>query len=168
MLLAVLFVGSGLLTYQIYRWISKNKDDYQFVYQLVTGLPFGMACSFRLMGQRKWIVPTVILDCITWVVAYRLGLALAGSVNPYPGMAIAGMVGGLGVTLATGLGRRTLYSWRTFAGAALVGAIAGLPFGLVLNRSAKEDLILAICFPLWQIAVGMWIAVRSGLLPDRS
>jgi hypothetical protein len=156
----VLFIGSGLLTYQIYYWIA-NPDRFPLVMQLLTGIPFGLACSVRFIRSRKWIPLAVLLDSATWVAAYRLGLPLAGNLNPYAGMAVAGILGGLGVTASTGLGCRSLYTRRALGGAALVGAIAGLPFGLLLNRSGQEALILAISFPLWQVAVGLWIGMIS-------
>jgi hypothetical protein len=162
LLLAVLFVGSGLLTYQIYYWVARTSDQFQLALQLLTGLPFGLACSLRFVRpQKKWMALAVFLDCVTWVAAFRLGIAFAGNLNPYVGMSLAGLVGGLGVTLATGLGCRTLYAGRTLAGAALAGAVAGAPFGLVLDRSIHENLVLAISFPLWQAAVGLWIGVSS-------
>jgi hypothetical protein len=163
MLLAVFFVGSGLLTYQVYYWVSKTgTDEYELALQLLTGLPFALACTLRFVRPRRWTVLAVFLDCVTWVVAFRLGLALL-KVNPYFGMALAGAVGALGVMASTGLGCRVLWSRRTLAIAALVGAIAGAPFGLILNRSQQENLILAISFPLWQVAVGMWIWMSSEL-----
>lgn len=158
MLPAVLFVGSGLLTYQVYYWVAKSgADQSQLLWQLLTGIPFGVACSLRFMHPRKWIALAVFLDCLTWVAAFRLGLVFAGNINPFLGMAIAGLVGALGVTASTGLGFRVLYRRRALTGAALVGAIAGAPFGFSLNRSGHESLILAFCFPLWQVAVGLWI-----------
>jgi hypothetical protein len=157
MLLAVLFAGTGLLTYQLYSWIAKHgRDEFQLALQLLTGIPFGAACSLRFMTERKWAPAGVVLDCIVWVAAYRLGLGLAG-VNPFFSTALAGLIGGIGVTASTGLGLRSIYSRRNLAVAGLVGAIAGLPFGLILDRSAQEDLILAIAFPLWQVAVGICI-----------
>jgi hypothetical protein len=161
MLLAVLFLGSGLLTYQIYYWVAKTSYDYQLILQLLTGLPFGVVCGLRFVRPRKWLALAVLLDCITWVAAYRFGLALSPSLNPFAGMALAGLVGGLGVMASTGLGCRILYSRQPFAGAALIGGIAGIPFGLVLNRSAQENLILAMAFPLWQVAIGLWIWISS-------
>ena len=157
MLLAVLFVGSGLLTYQVYYWVSKTSaDEYQLALQLLTGLPFGIACSLRFVRPRRWATLAVLLDCMIWVAAFRLGLALL-NINPYFGMALAGALGAIGVTASTGLGCRVLWSRRTLAIVALVGAIAGAPFGLIMNRSRQENLILAISFPLWQVAVGMCI-----------
>jgi hypothetical protein len=162
LLLAVLFVGSGLLTFQIYTWTAKaGTDDTQLWLQLVTGLPFGVACSLRFMRERKWVSLGVALDCVTWVAAFRLALALAGHSSPYFGMAVAGMVGAIGVLAATGLGQRGIYRGVNFAWAGLIGGIAGLPFGLILNRSAQETMILALAFPLWQVAVGLSIARAS-------
>ncbi len=153
-------MGSGLLTYQVYYWVAKSgSEDSQTLRQLLTGIPFGVACSLRFFGVRKWIAPAVFLDCVTWVVAFRLGLALSPSLNPFFAMAVAGLVGAVGVSASTGLGCRALYTRQALASAALVGAIAGVPFGLALNSSAQENLILAISFPLWQVAVGMWLWV---------
>ena len=161
MLLATLFAGSGLLTYQVYSWVAKTgTDDLQLWLQLLTGLPFAVACSLRFMRPLQRAGTGILLDAITWVVAFRLGVALAGMMYPPLGLAIAGLVGALGVVAATGIGCSRLYSRRTLTGAALIGALAGSPFGLIVNRSEQENMILAICFPLWQIAVGLWIARR--------
>ena len=150
-MLAVLFVGSGLLTYQIYYWVAKSgSEDTQMLRQLMTGVPFGVACSLRFLRNRKWILPAILLDCVAWILAFRLGLALSGNVNPYFGMAMAGALGGTLVALATG--RRT-----AVAAAALTGAAAGALFGLGLTHPQREILVLALCFPLWQVAVGLSI-----------
>ena len=155
--LAVLFVGSGLLTYQIYYWVAKiGNDDTQLFYQLLTGLPFGIACSLRFMRPSKWAIPAVVLDCVTWVVAYRVTLAASGA-NVFLGAELGGFLGGLGVTAATGLGCRSLYTFRTLGVGALLGGLAALPFSLVLNGSEHEAMILAFAFPLWQVIVGIWI-----------
>jgi hypothetical protein len=160
---AILFTGSGLITYQVYYWVARSvPDEYQMVAQLLTGLPFGVACSVRFMRPEKWVKLAVLLDSVTWVAAYRLGLPLSGNLNPYVGMAVAGLLGALGVTASTGLGCRSLYSRRALGGAALLGAIAGTPFGLILNRTQHEAIILAISFPLWQVVVGLWIWRNRG------
>jgi hypothetical protein len=162
MLLAVLFIGTGLLTYQIYYWVAKAADQYQVVLQFLPGLPFGVACSLRFVRPGKRIPLAILLDCVTWFIAFRLGLLSAGdNVNPYAVTAAAGMVGALGVTTSTGLGCSSLHSHRTLIGAAALGAITGAPFGLVVNRSPQENLILAISFPLWQVAVGLWIGMNA-------
>ena len=149
--LAILFIGSGLLTYQIYYWVAKSgSDDTQMLRQLMTGVPFGAACSVRFLRDRRWILPAILLDCVAWILAFRLGLALSGNLNPYFGMAVAGALGGSLVALATG--RR-----GAVAGAALTGAAAGALFGLGLTHPQHEILVLALCFPLWQVAVGLWI-----------
>lgn len=158
MLAAVLFVGTGLLTYQVYYWVARSvPDEFQLAAQLLTGIPFGLACSLRFVRPRRWVPLTVLLGCVTWVAAYRIGLQLAGNPVPFAGMALAGLTGALGVTLSTGVGCRTLYRLPALIGAALAGAITGAPFGMVINHSNQENLILAISFPLWQIAVGSWI-----------
>jgi hypothetical protein len=150
-LLAVLFLGSGLLTFQIYYWVAKSgSEDTQMLRQLLTGLPFGAVCSLRFLRDRKWIVPAMLLDCVAWIVAFRLGLALSGNVNTYVGMAVAGAVGASLVALATG-------QRRAIGGATLTGAFAGMLFGLALTHPQHEILVLAFCFPLWQVAVGLWI-----------
>lgn len=161
MLLAILFAGSGLLTYQIYYQVAKSEPNgLQLWLQFFTGLPFAVACSLRLMRPWKWTVPGVLLDAATWMLAYRIGVGLVGSIYPPLAMAIAGLVGALGVTASTGLARHPLFSRSTLLGSALIGALFGAPFGLVVNRSDYENTILAICFPLWQIALGVWLGRR--------
>jgi hypothetical protein len=161
MLIAVLFAGSGLMTYQFYYQVAKiASDDLQTWMQLFTGLPFAMACSLRLMTKRTWMPLAVALDCFSWLIAWRLGMALAGRMVPEIALAISGLTGAVGVTLSTGLGARVLYDRKTLLGSAVLGALTGAPFGLIVNRSALENTILAISFPLWQIAVGLWLAKR--------
>jgi hypothetical protein len=162
MLLAVLFIGSGLLTYQIYYWVAKSgSDSTQMLRQLLTGLPFGAACSLRFMQVRKWIVPAIMLDCVAWVLAFRLGLALSGNANPYLGMGMAGVAGAVIVTVAGGFSCRRLYARRVMIGSAVAGALPGALFGLVLTQPGHENLILALCFPLWQVVVGLWIGGQA-------
>jgi hypothetical protein len=162
-LLALFFLGSGLLTFQIYSWIAKTgPDEYQLVLQLLTGVPFGAACTLRFVRPGKWALPVLLLDCLTWVAAYRLALSLSG-LNAFAVTALAGAAGAVGVTASTGIGCRVLYSKRTLATAALIGAIAGWPFGLILDRSAQQDMILALAFPLWQVAVGLWIGKSAAV-----
>ena len=147
---AVVYLVAGLATFGIHFAITNLvPDQWQTLAQLVTGLPFALAlCRYT----PKNAVLCVILDCVTWVAAYRLALWLAG-VNAYFGTAAGGALGGLCVTATTGL-----RSLRVLILAALVGALAGAPFGLVGTQpDTYTTLILVICFPIWQIAVGLSI-----------
>jgi len=154
MLLATFFAGSGLLTFQIYHLASKTGND---ALQFVPGLPFAAACSFRFMRPRVRAFLGLLLSCGMWVVAFRIGTVFSMKMEPVAALAIAGLVGALGVTAATGIGCRSLYSRTSLLGAAILGAITGAPFGLIPGNSQQENLILALSFPLWQVAIGLWL-----------
>jgi len=154
MLLATFFAGSGLLTFQIYHLASKTGND---ALQFLPGLPFAAACSFRFMRPRIRALLGLVLSCGVWVVAFRIGTVFSMKMHPIAALAIAGLIGAVGVTAATGIGCRSLFSPPSLAGAALLGAMTGAPFGLIPGNSQQENLILAISFPLWQIAVGLWL-----------
>ena len=161
LILGMLFLGTGLLTYQIYSFVGKASDTYQFVLQFLPGLPFGIACSLRFMHPRTRIFWAVLLDCIAWDVAFRIGLTAAGDhMIPYVNTLVAGIVGALGVTAATGLACKPCLTRRVLIGSAVAGALGGIPFGLVVGRSPQENLILAMSFPLWQVLVGLWIGMN--------
>lgn len=155
---AALFVATGLLTYLIQSWIADHVGDkWQLFAQLLTGMPFGVALLSRARKQPI----TVLLDGVAWVAAYRLAVAVAG-VNSFLGTAVGGAVGALCVTAATGLGCRSLYSLRALTGAAFLGAVFGLPFGLIATLPDQQTTwIIAGSFPLWQVAVGQWIDRRA-------
>jgi hypothetical protein len=144
------YAGSGLLTFGVYYLIANRiPDQWQTIAQLLTGIPFGLALLVR---SRRPAALVVLLDSIAWVAAYRLALWLA-VVNPYFGTAMGGLLGGLCVSAAT-----RVYSRRLLPGSAFTGAVCGLPFGLIFTLpDAYTTLILAVSFPLWQIAVGLWI-----------
>ncbi len=160
LLVAGLLIGSGVLTRSVYAWVAKSADSgsQDFIWsELVVGLPFAVVTGILWIRPAAWIPVAAFLDCVTWLGAYRVALFLAGQLNPYIGMAVGGLVGALGVTAATGLGCRSLYRARCIFGAALAGAVAGVPFGLAVNRSGYENTILFVSFPLWQVVVGVWL-----------
>src|SRR4051812_22006279 len=111
-LLATFFAGSGLLTFQIYLLASKTGND---ALQFVPGLPFAAACSFRFMRPRARALLALLISGGVWLPAFRLGPFLPMKIDPIPPLAIAGLVGALGVTAVTGIGCRTLYSRKSFS-----------------------------------------------------
>jgi len=184
LLVAVLFLGSGYLTYWMYSWTEAHYHIHTFTtdafYELWIGLPFAIlsvALWVRPKARISLVVASVILlDCVAWALAHWTALYLSWLPNGYVNMAIAGFVGGLGVTLATGLGCARLRSFSCRAGGAVVGAIAAIPFGQLVDASAHKGIVysphdqtvLAVSFPVWQIAVGLWLysyAESKGKLP---
>jgi hypothetical protein len=150
----ILFLASGLATFGVYFLTSKAIDS--LLTETVPGLPFAVACSLLWVRPSRRIPLTVVLNCLSWLGALRLALFLS-SVNEYLGMAVAGLLGAASLAAFTGFGHRSFWSARILGGSGVVGAIAALPFALVFANSAYETPILLVSFPIWQMAVGLWL-----------
>lgn len=87
-------------------------------------------------------------------------------------MYLAGLVGGLGVSLATALVKRHAPAMRAVGICALAGGVCGLPFAwwLIAGNQAPipDRAFAALCFAIWQAAVGvcLWGGFRLGK-PER-
>jgi len=158
--LAALFIASGLLTCTIYLIKYDVPDHYYLWLQLQTGLPFALACSLLWVRPARWIPAAVLIDCVIWVAALYIGVYLTFKVYSGVNTLLAGLLGGVGLTLATSLGCRSLLNRRTLLGAAFLGAVAGIPFGFSQGRSSRETMIFLVSFPIWQLAIGMWLHSR--------
>lgn len=139
---------------------------------LLLPIPFGVAAAFLFLRSAKAIL-VVPLYALVWTMAYFVAMDMAISRTPqsdYIPMCLAGLVGGLGVCLASGIVNRCLLSRRYLLAACLVGCVAALPFGLwlgeihrALSINAHEDALQAtrlLCsFAIWQAAVGAYLYV---------
>jgi hypothetical protein len=132
-------------------------------------VPFGIAAAWLSVGSLAPGIALVALDAAVWQAAYRLAVRF-GSDGPnlqrVAAMYLAGLVGGLGVSLAAALCQRRAPGMRSVGIAALAGAVCGLPFAWWLisgNQAPLPDWAFStLCFALWQAAVGvcLWRGFR--------
>jgi hypothetical protein len=134
-------------------------------------IPFGIVAAWLLV---EGIVPAiwlVVLDAAVWQAAYRLATRFADEgpiVQRVAAMYLAGLVGGLGVSLAAALCQRRAPSMRAVGLSALAGGVCGLPFAWWVisgNQAPIPDWAFSIlCFAIWQAAVGvcLWRGFRLG------
>jgi hypothetical protein len=116
-------------------------------------------------------IALVVLDAAVWQLAYRMALGLASDgpvVKRLAAMYMAGLVGGLGVSLAAALVKREAPPMRAVGIGALAGGICGLPFTWWViaghDLPIPEWAFITLCFTLWQGAVGvcLWRGFRVG------
>jgi hypothetical protein len=165
---ALLFAASGWLTYWLYITGERSAHAHDFLtdtwFYLRTGLPFAIASTALWVRPAPWMPLIALLDCVAWFAAYWVAIFLWPRAGTFPGMAVAGMVGAVGVTLFTGLACRRLWSSRWLLRAAIAGAVAGLPFALFSSTdSTPNQNVLVWAFPLWQLVlgVGFYLTDRS-------
>jgi hypothetical protein len=140
-------------------------------------LPATYAISSALLFLRSakaiFVVPLYIA---VWVLAQFIatGVAISNARSDYFPMCLAGLIGGLGVCLASGIVNRRLLSLRYLLGACFVGSVAAVPFGFWLaayNASIRssmnapegplQSLRLQLSFAAWQAGVGTYLYVVS-------
>jgi hypothetical protein len=134
-------------------------------------VPFGILAAWICAGSLAPGIALVVLDAAVWQAAYRLAERF-GSDGPnlqrVAAMYLAGLVGGLGVSLAAALCQRRAPGMRSVGIAALAGGVCGLPFAWWLiagNQAPIPDWAMsALCFALWQAAAGvcLWQGFRLG------
>ncbi len=149
-IVAVLFVLSGAISYVLFSaWNNP------------AGVPFGLLAAYLFVRSWKlWAVVVVLVDLV-WIASVRTAFALIADNRTYFAMAVAGLVGGLGVALATGLGCRSLLSVRCVCAAGIAGTLAALPFGWWVQGSEKNAFAGVTCFAIWQAVVGTTLWARS-------
>ena len=160
-----LLAVSGFVTFKLYAAGEQASYTPSFLAnawsELRIGLPFGIVTA-GLWARPFGRIPLVaFLDCVAWVAAYYTAIALWSRIGAYGAMAAAGLVGALLVTVFAGWGCRKLRSGGPIVQAALVGAVAGIPFAMYASVTPNLD-VLAWAFPLWQIAVGGWLHWNTG------
>jgi len=134
-------------------------------------IPFGILAAWLCMGSVSRGVVSVILNAIVWQLAYRTAVGLAAdgpTLQRVVGIYLAGLVGGLGVSLVTALSKRQAPAMRAVGMGALAGGVCGLPFAwwvISANHAPIPEWALStMCFAIWQAAVGvcLWQGFRLG------
>jgi len=133
-------------------------------------VPFGVLSAWLFVKGVGPGVVLVVLDIAVWQMAYRLAVHLGATIDSGRvlfALCLAGLVGAVGVTLATALTARRTPPPGSFAVCALGGALCGLPFAywqIAGTRALLPDWALApLCFAVWQGAVGLclWRSFRA-------
>ena len=123
-------------------------------------LPFAIL-AVALCTRPVWMTPiTACLHCAAWSGALWTAIALDSRV-PQVNMYIAGMVGGLGVVVASMIGCRKLMHIRPVLWMGAVGAIAAAPFQMPLFMQGPDSSMIWP-FAIWQAAVGTMLYAFSG------
>jgi len=164
---ALLFAVCGAASSQVL-----NLDDWA---SYVLPVPFGIVAAWLCVGRVAPGIALVILDAVVWQLAYRIAVKFGAdgpTLQRIAAMYLAGLVGGLGVSLATALVKRHAPAMRAVGICALAGGVCGLPFGWWLDGGKQAPIpgwaVAALCFAIWQAAVGvcLWGGFRLGK-PER-
>ncbi len=132
-------------------------------------IPFGILAAWLLVGGIVPGICLVVLDAAVWQAAYRLAIRFAEggpTVQRVAAMYLAGLVGGLGVSLAAAICQRRAPSMRSVGITALAGGFCGLPFAWWVISGKDVPIpdwaFSTLCFTLWQAAVGvcLWHGFR--------
>ena len=158
LLFAVCGIASSQMTY------LDNWGDY------LLPVPFGILAAWLCVGRAVSGFCLVILDAAVWRLALRVAVEL-GAEGPTGrklfAMCLAGLIGGLGVTVSTALAKWQRPTVSSLAAGAAIGAICGLPFAwwLVAGNQAPlpEWAMLLVSFAIWQGAVGLNLWWNFGL-----
>jgi hypothetical protein len=134
-------------------------------------IPFGIAAAWLCLGSMVPGIVLVILDAAVWQLAYRMAhwFATDGpALKRVAAMYLAGLVGGLGVSVATALCKRQPPAMRAVGIGALAGGVGGLPFAWWVIAGDQVPIpdwaFPLLCFTIWQAAVGvcLWQGFRLG------
>jgi hypothetical protein len=145
-----------------------NLDDWA---SYVLPVPFGIVAAWLCVGRVAPGIVLVILDAVVWQLAYRIAVKFGAdgpTLQRVAALYLAGLVGGLGVSLATALVKRQAPAMRAVGISALAGGVCGLPFAwwLIAGNQAPipDRASAALCFAIWQAAVGvcLWRGFRLG------
>jgi hypothetical protein len=155
---AILFALSGLMTFGLLN--TWNPGFY------IGGVTFGLLAVI-LFARPGWMWLVIIaLINVVWIAAWRNAVFLITNLgwNSYAGMIVSGIIGGIGVTAAAGIGRRSLLAMQPMLVVAVAGAIASLPFGWWEQKNT--DSALPWCFAIWQCVAGVTLwACASRTVP---
>lgn len=156
--LAVLFGVSGAMSYCLLLL------DWPFLVYL-DGIVLGLVAAYVFVPSGNLRAVTVVLTDLVWIGSYRGAVLLIADHhwNPYAGMVIAGVWGGIGVAAVHGIGQRRLLSGVSLLAAGFAGGVAALPFGWWEPRDSNVALLG--CLILWQLAVGVTLSVCSSPRP---
>ncbi|MGB7758726.1 MAG: hypothetical protein WBL61_02800 [Bryobacteraceae bacterium] len=163
---ALLFGVCGAVSSQLV-----NLDGWSTWGNYLLPIPFGIFAAWLCVGRLAPGIALVILDAAVWQLAYRTAhwLATDGPVlQRIAAMYLAGLIGGLGVSVAAALVKREAPPMRAVGISALAGGVCGLPFAwwvIVGNQvPIPEWAFITLCFAIWQAAVGvcLWQGFRLG------
>lgn len=157
---AALYALGGVLSYYLADWgdrLFKGRSLYHLSVSAIVlmPLPFALLSAALFLRNRKAVL-SVPLNCAAWAAAYAIAIQLAANGGAYFAMAYyraclaAGFVGGLGVVLADSICHPRLLALKHLGAAALIGAVAGLPF-------ASDDWPAACDFAIWQASMGTYL-----------
>jgi len=133
-------------------------------------VPFGLLSAWLLVDAAGPAIVLVVLDAAVWQIAFRVAADLgaqSGTGRRVFALFLAGLVGGLGVTLATALAQRRRPSLTAIATGSVLGGLGGLPFAawvvLGLRSPIPEWLMLILCFAIWQGLAGasLWVSFQT-------
>jgi hypothetical protein len=154
LLLAIAFGLSGALS----AWLLSFNSDGPWLWGWPVALPFAILSVTLWVRSLKFALIIVVLEAVVWQAAFRGAVSLAGLGN-YASVCIGGFIGGAGVAASMGLRYRELFPKTGWA--ALLGAVAALPFGLWLRLDSGPESsqlpLLMLCFAVWQIATGLFL-----------
>ncbi|MGD0619827.1 MAG: hypothetical protein ABSB67_19430 [Bryobacteraceae bacterium] len=153
-LAAVLFAGTGALT-ELLAGAPLTKT---FLGVAPAVLPFAILAAILCVRPVVRMPLVVILICAVWAGAFWLAVALDRG-DSYLNMFAAGLVGGLGVAVATSIGCRRLIHIRPLCLLAVAGALAAAPFRWRLLP--QDDAAMICAFAIWQVAVGTLLYALS-------
>jgi hypothetical protein len=148
-----------------------NLDGWSTWGNFLLPLPFGIVAAWLCVGRMVPGIELVIVDAAVWQLAYRMAHWLASdgpAAQRVLAMCLSGLVGGLGVSLATAFSKRQAPAIRAVGMSALTGAVCALPFAWWVIAGDQvpipEWAFWTLSFALWQGAVGVcvWQGFRVG------
>ena len=116
---ALLFAVCGAASSQVL-----NLDDWA---SYVLPVPFGIVAAWLCVGRVAPGIALVILDAVVWQLAYRIAVKFGAdgpTLQRIAAMYLAGLVGGLGVSLATALVKRHAPAMRAVGICALAACLS--------------------------------------------
>ena len=150
-----------------------NLDGWSTWGNFLLPIPFGIAAAWLCVERIVPRIELVILHAAVWQLAYRMAHLFATDGPPLQRvvvMCLAGLVGGLGVSLTTAFVKRQAPAMRAVGISALAGAVCALPFAWWVIAGDQvpipEWAFWTLSFALWQGAVGvcLWQGFRAGKL----
>ncbi len=163
---ALLFGACGAASCQLIRL-----DGWSTWGNFLLPIPFGVLAAWLCVGGIVPRIELIILHAAVWQLAYRMAHLLASDGSPLErvvAMYLAGLVGGLGVSLAAAFVKRQAPGIRALGITGLAGGVCALPFGwwVIAGHDVPipELAFFTLCFALWQGAVGvcLWQGFRLG------
>ena len=148
-----------------------NLDGWSAWGNFLLPIPFGVLAAWLCVGRLVPGIELVLLDAAVWQLAYRVAHRLATDgpdAQRVLAMCLSGLVGGVGVSLATALAKRQAPGLRPAIVSAVAGGVCGLPFGLWLisghDFPVPELASFTLCVAIWQAGVGvcLWQGFRRG------